>query len=465
MASYQDLLDAIARVGAATGDGRAWLAGLSGADLAVVTSPASVVSPSAIDNVLAKIRTQHRQVFGPTAPVGTETSAAEGNAAEAIRTAETSLAHQNSMSAQLDLQVITAVLNAHATHSAGKQALDGLQNDIEAAVATRTDLDTPAGARAFQRYLVGKLRDIKTVVETAGLDATSKASLAAALASLYVGATPDTAAEPAPDPTPAQSRPPEPAPAGISADVGADPLTDALLPDDFVAPPADPAAAVQPPAAPMIPPMAGIPALGGGSGTGLPAGPAPAPPALDLQPPRLPTNDGADLLDDPVTDGLLEDDPAKSEPDESAGEEPAAAQADDSTVVHLPNGETVTAASPQLAAAITAAVAGTPIPEAFRQQGITIPAPGTAVSHPIDPVRVVAGDIGILTDRHALALGNGKAVFNNQIQPIGSVTGPSFLGWEHPPEPGSGRSDQTKQPDQPAPTRPAITAGPPAIGE
>lgn len=467
MASYQDLLDAIARVGAATGDSRAWLTGLSGADLAVVTSPASVVSPSAIDDVLAKIRAQHHEIFGRPAPVAAEPSAgrAEGNAAEAIRTAETSLAHQNSTTAQLDLQVITAVLNAHATHSAGKEALDGLQNDIEAAVATRTDLDTPAGARAFQRYLIGKLRDIKTVVETAGLDATSKASLAAALASLYVGATPDAATEPAPDPSPARARPAEPVAAGIPASVEADPFADAVLPDDVLPPPADPAAVVPPAPAPMIPPMAGIPAFGGGTGAGVPAGPAPVPSALDLQPPRLSGNDGADPLDDPVPDDLLGDDPVQPESDDSAGEQPAAPPADESTIVHLPNGETVTAANPQLAAVITAAVAGTPIPEAFRQQGITIPAPGTAVPSPVDPVRVAAGDIGILTDRHALALGNGKAVFNNQIQPIGSVTGPSFLGWEHPPEPGSGDSGRPKQPDQPAPTRPAVTAGPPAIGE
>lgn len=465
MASYQDLLDVIARVGAATGDSRAWLAGLSGADLAVVTSPASVVSPSAIDNVVAKIRADHRQFFDPAPPVEQRPAPAEGNAAEAIRTAETSLAQQNSMSAQLDLQVITAVLNAHTTHSAGKEALDGLQRDIEAAVATRTDLDTPAGARAFQRYLIGKLRDIKTVVETAGLDATSKASLAAALASLYVGATPDTAAESAPDPKPVQSRPAEPAVAAIPADVGVDPLADEVLPDDVVAPPAAPPAAATPAAAPMIPPMAGLPALGGGSGGGLPAGPLPTPPAVGEQPPRLPNNDSADPLDDPVLDQPLEDGPVQPEPqdDDGAGEQPATPAADDSTVVHLPNGEIVTAASPQLAAAITAAVAGTPIAEAFRQQGITIPAPGTAVPHPVDPVRVAAGDIGILTDRHALALGNGKAVFNNQIQPIASVTGPSFLGWEHPPEPGSGAP--TPGSDKPAPTRPAVTAGPPAIGE
>ncbi|QEN11890.1 DUF4226 domain-containing protein [Mycolicibacterium sp. ELW1] len=478
MASYQDLLDVIARVGAVTGDSRAWLTGLSDTDLATITSPVSVVSPSAIDNVVAKIRDQHRAAFD-TPPVGQPPGVGEGLAAEAIRTAETSLAQQNSMSAQLDLQVITAVLNAHAVHSAGRDALDGLQRDIEAAVAARTDLDTPAGARAFQRYLIDKLRDIKTVVETAGLDATSKASLAAALASLYVGATPDAEAETEHDaaPKPAAAKPAAERAVDIPSDLGSDPLADALLPDDLLPddlapPPADPGAAAQPVPAPMIPPMAAIPAMGGGSGGGVPAGPSPVPPAFDtLTPARLPSADTFDLLDDPLSEEPIDDTQPEPEPgeDTNAAAEPDVPASDEPTVVTLPNGETVTAPTPQLAAAITAALSGTSIPEAFRQQGITIPPPGTAVSHPVDAARVLPGDIGMLTDRHALALGNGKAVLNNQIQPIASVAGPSFLGWEHPPGPddetttqGSAHKDQ---PDQPAPTRPAVTAGPPAIGE
>ena len=124
MASYQDLLDAIARVGAATGDADAWMAGLSGDDLAVVSTPVSVIAPGAIDNVLARIRARHAAVFDVPAP--------EGSAAEAIRTAETSLAQQNSLSAQVDLQVITAVLNAHATPAAGRSALDDLKTDFAA---------------------------------------------------------------------------------------------------------------------------------------------------------------------------------------------------------------------------------------------------------------------------------------------------------------------------------------------
>ena len=93
----------------------------------------------------------------------------------------------------------------------------------------------------------------------------------------------------------------------------------------------------------------------------------------------------------------------------------------------------MTAASPQLAAAIKAAVGGVPIADAFHQQGIVIPPPGTAVSDPIDPFRAIPGDIGFFTDRHALALGHGKALLDGQIQHIATVSGPSFLGWEHPP--------------------------------
>jgi hypothetical protein len=459
VASYQDLLDAIARVRATTGDAEAWIAGLSAADLAVVSTPASVVAPDAIDNVLNKIRAQHRQAFEP--PL------AEGAAAEAIRTAETSLAQQNSVSAQVDLQVITAVLNAHATNAAGRAALDGLQHEIESAVTTRTDLDTPAGARGFQRYLIDKLRDIRTVVETAGLDATSKATLAAALASLYTTTTPGTPDPPAPqqsaEPTPEHPRPQPTEPAAVSAppaDVSSDPLLDQLLADDPGLTPADPPAPSPPPAAaPLMPAAPAIPAMPSFGGAGLPTG-GPGGSGL-LSPSGIGSTPDLGPIDPIET---AQDAPVEDPPDtEPAGDEPEADETDhagaqDPAVVHLPGGDTVTAPTPELAAAITAAIAGTPVAEAYRQQGITIPAPGTAVAHPLDPARLVAGDIGMLTDRHAVALGNGKAVFNGNIEPIASVTGPSFLGWEHPPEPGS--STPPTKSERPTPTRPAVTAGP-----
>jgi hypothetical protein len=123
------------------------------------------------------------------------------------------------------------------------------------------------------------------------------------------------------------------------------------------------------------------------------------------------------------------------------------------TTITLPDGETVTAANPQLAAAIKAAAGGAPIADAFRQEGITIPPPGTAVNDPVDPSRLTPGDIGMLTDRHALALGQSRALLNGQIQHISTVNGPSFLGWEHPPGPVTAAAPDSTEP--PAPTRPA----------
>jgi len=263
VATYQDLLDAIARIRAGTGDVSAWMTGLSGDDLVMATSPVMATAPGAVDAVLAKIQSRHPDVFTPpnAPPPPPVPGSLEGSAAEAIRSAETSLAQQNSATAQLDLQIIAAVLNAHSTHSEGRAALDELQRNVEAAVATRTDLDTPAGARGFQRYLIGKLRDIRTVVETAGLDATSKASLAAALASLYTAA--GSAALPAstdPERPPAASEPPDedqPPP-----DPGADPLLDRLLGGDLDAPPGDTPAGSGAAPAPMIPGDAHLPANG-----------------------------------------------------------------------------------------------------------------------------------------------------------------------------------------------------------
>ena len=48
---------------------------------------------------------------------------------------------------------------------------------------------------------------------------------------------------------------------------------------------------------------------------------------------------------------------------------------------------------------------------------------------------LVPGDVGVFSDRHALALGDGKALLDNQIQPIDGFEGRGLIGWQHPPEP------------------------------
>lgn len=374
----------------------------------------------------------------------------QGDAADAIRNAEVALAQQNSTTAQVDLQVVAAVLNAHERAAAGGEALGKLQHDIEAAVTTRSDLDTPAGARDFQRYLIGKLRDIRSVVASASLDDTSNSALLAAWTSLYNSAKPatDEGQDHAGAPTSNvdQSRP-------AATETGLDPY--------FGVPPADDPAGMpdgtpaqnptQP--APMTP---AVPSFGGGGlpgGWAMPGGPplSAALPGNDDQRSRGDLDDALPEPKDPADTwpSDRDDSPTDQHTEAAAAETPATGP----TTVTLPNGDTVTAANPQLAAAIEAAAGGTPIADAFRQEGITIPPPGTAVADPVDPSLLSPGDIGMFTDRHALALGESRALLNGQIQHISTVNGPSFLGWEHPPVPVTPAApDRT---DPPAPTRPA----------
>ncbi len=391
----------------------------------------------------------------------------EGEAADAIRNAEAALAHQNSATAQVDLQVVTAVLNAHQKNAEGREALNRLQHDIEAAVTTRSDLDTPAGARDFQRFLIGKLRDIRAVVANASLDDTSNSALMAAWTSLYNldnldnldkpqpgdadERHPSTVATTGPPAESAGQSPPAAMDAGLGPYLDSLPANDpGLLGEDMPA---------QAPSAttPLPPAMPSIPSFGGGGmpGFGMPGGfplPGPPPGAADERSPK--DLDDALLDADDPGDRTSADQDGDGQPDHHEAESTAAQPpATGPTTVTLPNGESVTAANPQLAAAIKAAAGGMPIADAFRQEGITIPPPGTAVTDPVDPSRLTPGDIGMLTDRHALALGQSRALLNGQIQHISTVNGPSFLGWEHPPGPVTAAApDRT---DPPAPTRPA----------
>jgi hypothetical protein len=230
-----------------------------------------------------------------------------------------------------------------------------------------------------------------------------------------------------------------------------------------LAPQPIPAAAMPVPPAMAPPPMTApamtpAPAWGGTA----PSGGGGLPPLPDFGRPDLSRDfDFEPGTDEPPPDRDT-DPPPRAEQDvdpegaavEDVGPDEAPAPADPHAV-ELPDGQTVSAPSPQIAAAITAAVAGTPIPEAFRQQGIVLPPPGYPVAAPVDAAMLAPGDIGVLADRHALALGNGTTLLDNQIQPIANVVGPGFLGWQHPPGP---TTTNPQPPAVPAPIGPAQTA-------
>lgn len=473
MSTHDELIATIKDVRDRTGDPNAWQTGLAPDEVAAVLAPAT--RPDRLDAIMRKIRQQHADVFGAATPDGPpgglptgqpESDREQGEAAEAMADAEAALAQQNSASSQLDMQVITAILNAHLKAVEGREALTKLQRETEAAVLTRSDLDTPAGARDFQRFLMGKLKDIRGVVLNASLDDTSKSALMAAWTSLY-----DASKNSPDDHPPAAAVPVAPPPDGMpqppvdDLDSDWDPLLDSTFADDPAPAGADspgpaPAAGATAPATPTAPTVPAIPSFGGGSipGLGGPGGlPLPGlaesgrtdPELRDVDDEGVPgSDDMGDHPDDRDGDIAHEEDASADKP-----EAPFAGP----TTVTLPDGDTVTAASPQLAAAIKAAVGGAPIADAFLQQGISIPPPGTAVTDPVDPPRAIPGDIGIFTDRHALALGHDKALLDGQIQRIATVSGPSFLGWEHPPAvtaPGT----PPAEPHTPTPTGPAATS-------
>lgn len=486
MSAYDDLLAAVKHVRDRTGDPNAWQTGLAPTEVSAVITPTTRTDQ--LEAIARKIRRQHADVFGaapasspPTArpPEATATppDRESGAAADAIASAEAALAQQNSASSQLDMQVVSAILNAHLSAVDGREALTKLQHETEAAVRMRSDLDTPAGARDFQRFLIGKLRDIRAVVLNASLDDTSKSALMAAWTSLYDASKNEPNRPGEHPPTASVGDAPAVGTTDASSDTDPewDPLLDSLLADDDELLPGDvpgPDPAAGAPFAPatetpMAPPM---PNFGGGPLPGL--GTMPASMAGWEGPGGLPfsglqgddASDPAlqDLADEELPDAQEEDPSAldaSDNPDENNGPQDASSNepAAGPTPVTLPDGETVTAASPQLAAAIQAAVGGTPIAEAFQQQGMTIPPPGTAVANPIDAPHVSPGDIGMFTDRHALALGPDKALLDGQIQHIATVSGPSFLGWEHPPASAASATTPTK-PEPPTPTRPATSS-------
>ncbi|CCK49929.1 Conserved protein of unknown function [Mycobacterium canettii CIPT 140060008] len=468
MSTHEDLLATIRYVRDRTGDPNAWQTGLTPTEVTAVVT--STTRSEQLDAILRKIRQRHSNLYYPALP-----DREQGDAARAIADAEAALAHQNSATAQLDLQVVSAILNAHLKTVEGGESLHELQQEIEAAVRIRSDLDTPAGARDFQRFLIGKLRDIREVVATASLDAASKSALMAAWTSLYDASKGDRGDADDRGPAsvgsggaPARGAGHQPElPTGAEPDCLLDSLLledPGLLADDLQVPGGTSAAIPSASSTPSLPNLGGATMPGGGATPGLVPGVS-APGGLPLSgllrgvgdEPELTGFDerGQEVRDPADYERSNEPDERRADDREGADEDAGLGKSESPpqapTTVTLPNGETVTAASPQLAAAIKAAAGGTPIADAFQQQGIAIPLPGTAVANPVDPARISAGDVGVFTDRHALALGPSKALLDGQIQHISAVRGPNFLGWMHP----AATATAPARTEGPTPTRPA----------
>lgn len=431
----------------------------------------------------------------------------QGQGAEAIKKLESALKGQNSKVAESDRTLAEAVLNAYSNTVAGKQKLSSLQQSIEDAVTRQTALDTPMGAREFQKFLLGKQKEIIDVVTSADLDDKSKQSI---LTGLYGALDSSTSSDDAKDGKPddqgggtgqggnsgggagGDAGTPVAAPAA-PGDLGAgDPLA-SLLSDPSLSDPGLLGGSGNPLGGlgsqmPQMP-MPQMPSMGGGGLGGLPGmlgGGSPGGSGSGLSDLLNPKDHKADdpasirsLLDDPALGGgqhpgdqpgdkppSLLDDPNNKDhkPDDPKANEqptpgapvpgplvPPAPPGSGPTEVHLPNGQTVTAPNPQMAKVSEAIASGTPIPDAFRQNGMTMPPPGAAVPNPMDPSKVTMGAVAQFSDHQVYAYSRDWVNINGQIHPLSDVSGPGFLGWLPPPDVPT------------APLPPATVATPPAV--
>jgi hypothetical protein len=103
-----------------------------------------------------------------------------GHSATAVRAAQTALLSRIAAATEADRALAEVVAGAHAAAVEALRRLDEIEADIESVVAHQDTLalDTPAGARELQRFLIVKQREIVAIISaTAAEDEAKKAVL------------------------------------------------------------------------------------------------------------------------------------------------------------------------------------------------------------------------------------------------------------------------------------------------
>jgi hypothetical protein len=426
---------------------------------------------------------------GPTAaapdaglPTGEQQS---GEAADAVKKLQDDLKEHFTAISSAEEKLSEVLLNAHATSADGQGKLNDIQKKIVDAVHNPTmDVTTVAGEKSYLIFLRNQVSAIQDLLASGALSAEDQSKAAQALATLYAadnaspGRGDDSGTTDQPPPAPA------PAPAGPTGDPGSteDPgSTDPGLgpapemPDpslsDVLGPMgmpmgSDPMSSL----ASMLPgALGGLSGLGGGGlggGGGSPldglsglagaAGPlAGLASQLGDQGSHDHPSDTTDKSQDDKTDPAKADksDPAKADatssqngnPQRPAGQDPQDPAAGGgppapitpptpaSAAVKLPDGSIANARNPQAAQAVRDYLAGGTVDSSYRQNGITLPPPGTPVTDPVDPSRLSCGDVAMFKDHYEPVLSSVKGYLNGQVVPLSSVTSsPDFLGFIDP---------------------------------
>jgi hypothetical protein len=98
----------------------------------------------------------------------------------AIQAKQAALSKQHGAAAEADRIFTEALVSAHAATVEGRRRLDAIAAEIDRAVENQAlmAVDTPLGAREFQKFLIAKQREIIAVVAHAHeLDGAKKAAL------------------------------------------------------------------------------------------------------------------------------------------------------------------------------------------------------------------------------------------------------------------------------------------------
>ncbi|MGH3577932.1 MAG: DUF4226 domain-containing protein [Mycobacterium sp.] len=103
-----------------------------------------------------------------------------GLSIDAIQEKQAALSKRHGAAADADRVLAEALVSAHAATVEGVRRLDAIAAEIDRAVADQAAIgvDTPTGAREFQKFLIAKQREIIAVVGHAReLDGAKKAVL------------------------------------------------------------------------------------------------------------------------------------------------------------------------------------------------------------------------------------------------------------------------------------------------
>ena len=99
-----------------------------------------------------------------------------GTSASAFAETQDALAARHGTLVEADLLLSAAVANAHTAATDALQQVDAIEAEIESAVAQQEllALDTAAGSREFQRFLLAKQQQILAIVTDAVSHAAAK---------------------------------------------------------------------------------------------------------------------------------------------------------------------------------------------------------------------------------------------------------------------------------------------------